>query len=277
MQPRINVALKAARSAADFILHVQDKLMFDKEQGQRPEQAYQDVCIGTERIIVKALSKAYPTETISTRLQGVVQKGETQKSEVQKGQGSQDGEWIIDAIQGQNLFCRNLEGHVLTISYVLNGKVEHALLVNPITKDEFYASKGRGAYLNNSRIRTSPIANISTNSLFGAQFPATEKLTNYADKQFNMLKDMADRGARVMMQDSPALMLANVAAGKLDAVWGINLFPWEVQAPLMIAKEAGCVFSDFNGSPDIQTSGTLLCTNPRLFKVLLPSLNKHFI
>lgn len=262
MQPRINVALKAARSAGDFILHVQDKLLFDKEQGQKPEEAYKDICIGAERTIVNALAKAYPNEKITTRLQGEVQSGE-------------EGEWVIDAIQGQFLFSRNLTGYALTISYVVNGKVEHALLVNPITKDEFYASKGRGAYLNNSRIRASSVANTN-NAVLGAQFPSTDKLTQYKNQQFGMMQEVAEKGARVITQESPALMIANVAAGKLDGVWGVNLFDWEMQASLLIAKEAGCLFADFNGSPDVYKTGNLLCANARLFKALLPTINKHF-
>lgn len=263
MQPRINVAVKAARAAVDFILHVQDKLLFDKEQGKNPEQAYKDICIGAERAITNALIKAYPNDSIFTRLQGEVQQGE-------------EGKWVIDAIQGQNLFSRNLSGHAITISYLINDKVEHALVVNPISRDEFYASKGRGAYLNNSRIRTSSAASIGSASVFGAQFPATEKLSSYIEPQFATLKELADLGARVMMQECPALMIANVAAGKLDAAWGIDLYEWETQAPLFIAKEAGCIFSDFTGSPNVQQSGNVLCTNPRLFKQLLPKLNKNF-
>lgn len=263
MQPRINVALKAARSAADFIIHAQEKLLFDKEQGKSLEQVYKDVCINAERLITSLLAKSYPEESIFTRLQGEVQSGE-------------NGQWVIDAIQGQNLFCRNLTGYVLTISYQVDGKIEHALLVNPVSRDEFYASKGRGAYLNNSRIRTSSHSAVNSQSLFATQFPASEKLAPYAEPQFSTLKEVAEKDARVVMQESPALMLANVAAGKLDAAWGIKLFDWEMQAPLMIAKEAGCVFSDFNGSPNIYESGTVLCTNSRLFKTLLPILNKHF-
>ncbi|TBR44943.1 inositol monophosphatase [Marinomonas agarivorans] len=264
MQPKINVALKAARSAGDFILHVQDKLLFDQEAGKKPEQAYQDICLNAERTIVNALTKAYPTETITTRLQGEVQTG-----------NEESGTWIIDAIQGQALFTRNLTGYALTVSYLVNGKVEHAVLVNPANKDEFYASKGRGAYLNNSRIRTSAVSSIN-NSVLGAQFPATAKLEKYQPQQFQLLQNIAEKNGRVMMQDCPALMIANVAAGKLDGVWGVNLFDWEMQAPLLIAKEAGCLFADFNGSPDVYKNGDLLCANARLFKVLLPTVNKYF-
>ena len=146
-------------------------------------------------------------------------------------------------------------------------------MINSSTRDEFYASKGRGAYLNNSRIRTSSVSSLD-NSTLGSQFPGTDKLSGLANSQFNALKEVAEKGARVMMQDSPALMLANVAAGKLDAVWAMKLYDWETQAPLFIAKEAGCLFADFKGSPNV--SDSVLCANPRLFKNLLPVLNKHF-
>lgn len=260
MQPRINVALKAARAAAEYIVHSQEKLLFDKEQGQSAEQVYSTVCSGAERSIVYHLEKAYPGDTITTRLQGTVQNGS-------------EGEWIIDAIQGQHLFSRGLTGNVITMSYLVAGKVEHALVLNPHTKDEFYASKGRGAYLNNSRIRTSSARTLDKATV-AAQFPATDRLAPFASGQFAILSELADQGARVMMQDAPALMLANVAAGRLDAAWGIKLQEWEVQAPLFIAKEAGCLFAGFDGSPSV-TKGDLLCAAPRLFKVLLPVLNKH--
>ena len=260
MQPRINVAMKAARAAADFILHAQEKFLFDKEQGQNANEVYQNVCQGAERTIVHHLEKAYPGDTITTRLQGSVQEG-------------QEGEWIIDAIQGQHLFTRSLPGHVITISYLVAGKVEHALMVNPATRDEFYASKGRGAYLNNSRIRTGGARSLE-NTTLGSQFPGTETTLPYASGQFKALEEVAHKGARVMMQDAPALMLANVAAGRLDAAWGLDLREWEVQAPLFIAKEAGCLFAGFDGSPNYE-SGHVLCANPRLFKYLLPILNKQ--
>lgn len=260
MQPRINVALKAARAAAEYIVHSQEKLLFDKEQGQSAEQVYQTVCSGAERSIVYHLEKAYPADTITTRLQGTVQNGN-------------EGEWIIDAIQGQHLFSRGLTGNVITISYLVAGKVEHALVLNPHTKDEFYASKGRGAYLNNSRIRSSAARTLDKVTV-AAQFPATDRLMPYLSGQFTVLTEIAEQGARVVMQDCPALMLANVAAGRLDAAWGIKLQEWEMQAPLFIAKEAGCLFAGFDGSPSPE-KGDILCAAPRLFKVLLPVLNKH--
>ncbi|MFT6404524.1 MAG: myo-inositol-1(or 4)-monophosphatase [Marinomonas primoryensis] len=260
MQPRINIALKAARAAAEYIVHSQEKLLFDKEQGQSAEQVYETVCSGAERSIVYHLEKAYPGDTITTRLQGSVQKGE-------------EGEWIIDAIQGQHLFSRGLTGNVITMSYLVAGKVEHALVLNPHTKDEFYASKGRGAYLNNSRIRSSSARTLE-NATIAAQFPATDRLMPSLSGQFAVLTDIAEQGTRAVMQDSPALMLANVAAGRLDAAWGIKLQEWEMQAPLFIAKESGCLFAGFDGSPSLE-KGNVLCAAPRLFKVLLPILNKH--
>ena len=260
MQPRINVALKAARSAADFIVHSQEKMLFDREQGQNATEAYQNICLGAEKALVHHLEKAYPADTITTRLQGCVQEGK-------------EGEWVIDAIQGQHLFTRSLPGYVITMSYLVAGKVEHAVVVNPVTRDEFYASKGRGAYLNNSRIRTSTARTIN-DATFGAQFPGTEGTLPFAGGQFKVLEEIAQQGGRAVLQDSPALVLANVAAGRLDAAWGIQLRDWEVQAPLFIAKEAGCLFSDFNGAPSIE-AGNVICANPRLFKTLLPLLNKH--
>jgi myo-inositol-1(or 4)-monophosphatase len=151
--------------------------------------------------------------------------------------------------------------------------VEHALVLNPHTKDEFYASKGRGAYLNNSRIRSSSARTLE-NATIAAQFPATDRLMPSLSGQFAVLTDIAEQGARAVMQDSPALMLANVAAGRLDAAWGIKLQEWEMQAPLFIAKESGCLFAGFDGSPSLE-KGNVLCAAPRLFKVLLPILNKH--
>lgn len=260
MQPRINVALKAARTAADFIIHAQEKFLFDKEQGQSASEVYNNVCTGAEKTIVHHLAKAYPADTITTRLQGTVQEGT-------------EGEWIVDAIQGQHLFSRGLSGYVITMSYVVAGKVEHAVVLNPTTRDEFYASKGRGAYLNNSRIRTGAARSLEGTTL-GSQFPGTETTINYATGQFAALNELAMKGARAVLHDAPALMLANVAAGRLDAAWGLELREWEVQAPLFIAKEAGCLFAGFDGSPNYE-SGNVLCANPRLFKSLLPLLNKH--
>ncbi len=260
MQPRISIALKAARAAAEYIVHSQEKLLFDKEQGQSAEQVYQAVCSGAERSIVYHLEKAYPADTITTRLQGSVQQGE-------------EGEWIIDAIQGQHLFSRGLTGHVITMSYKVAGKVEHAIVLNPHSKDEFYASKGRGAYLNNSRIRTGNARGLE-NTTLAAQFPATDRTRPFLEGQLAVLASVAEHGARVVMQDAPALMLANVAAGRLDAAWGIKLQEWEMQAPLFIAQEAGCLFGAFDGATSVE-GGDVLCANPRLFKTLLPLLRKH--
>ncbi|RDL43737.1 inositol monophosphatase [Marinomonas piezotolerans] len=260
MQPRINVAMKAARTAADFIIHTQEKLLFDKEQGSNATEVYNNVCTGAEKSIVHHLAKAYPADTITTRLQGTVQEGS-------------EGEWIIDAIQGQHLFSRGLPGYVMTLSYLVAGKVEHAIVLNPMTRDEFYASKGRGAYLNNSRIRTGN-ARALEGTTVGTQFPGTESTVPYAAGQFAVLNEIANKGARAVIQDAPSLMLANVAAGRLDAAWGLELRDWEVQAPLFIAKEAGCLFAGFDGSPNYE-SGNVLCANARLFKSLLPLLNKN--
>ncbi len=262
MQPRINIAIKAARTAAEYIVHSQEKLLFDKEQGQNATQVYQTVCSGAERSIVYHLEKAYPADTMTTHLKGTVQNGE-------------EGEWVIDAIHGKHLFTRDLTGHVITMSYLIANKIEHALVLNPNTKDEFYASKGRGAYLNNSRIRTSSARNLGK-TIIATQFPASDRTASYLTGQLAVFSDLAQKGVRVIMQDAPALMLVNSAAGRLDAAWGIKLQAQSIQAALFIAKEAGCIFANFNGSPNIE-NGDILCANPRLFKVLLPILNKHLI
>ncbi|ADZ92523.1 inositol monophosphatase family protein [Marinomonas mediterranea] len=261
MQPKINVALKAARAASDFIQHTQEKILFDKEQGQQAAEIYNSICMNAERTIVQILEKAYPADTITTRLQGTVQNGE-------------EGEWIVDAIQGQHAFTRGLSGFATTISYVVAGKVEHAVIVNPKTRDEFYASKGRGAYLNNSRIRTSQ-ERLVEQATIATQFPGTSATQPYISSQLAVLQEVAEKGGRAIMQDAPALTFANVAAGRVDAAWGLELQEWELQAGVFIAKESGCIASGFDGAPSVQ-SGHVLCANPRMIKSLLPLLNKHF-
>ena len=185
--------------------------------------------------------------------------------------GEEDITWYIDPIDGTTNFSRQIPHFCVSMACLHRGKLLHGVIINPITGEEFVATRGKGAQLNGKKIRVS-----SEERLEGALVASAG---SYSDASFQghaqIVQALVNAGANYREPGSAALELAAVAAGRLDGVWmhGLNL--WDIAAGCLLIQEAGGLIGDFEGGLDHLASGNLVAANPKMFKTLGSLARQH--
>jgi myo-inositol-1(or 4)-monophosphatase len=141
---------------------------------------------------------------------------------------------------------------------------------DPIKDETYWAEKGRGAYVNDRRLRVSARARLEDALIaHGRPDPGDEERQPF----FAEIDAIMGAGAAVRRYGAAALDLAYVAAGRLDGYWEAGLKPWDIAAGLLIVREAGGLVTDLDGAPDILASGDVLAANAALHAGLLDVLS----
>ena len=160
MQPMLNIALRAARSASELIFRSIERLDTIKVDEKDAKDYVSEVDRAAEQKIIDALRKAYPTHGILGEETGL-----------HKGSGEgEDYLWIIDPLDGTTNFLRGVPHFAVSIACKYRGRLEHAVVLDPVRQEEFTASRGRGAQLNGRRLRVSGRTSLE-GALLGTGFP----------------------------------------------------------------------------------------------------------
>jgi len=258
MNPYINTATKAARLAAKTIMHAFDRLEALQIKHKGAKDLVTNIDKEAEDIIIDTLLYAYPDH-------GILAEEGYQK----------DGEykWIIDPIDGTTNFIHGFPHFSISIALVINNRIEHGVIYDPIRDDLFTASRGAGAKKNNYRLRVSKTKTLSE-GLIGTGFPF--RLPNQHQEYVNSFQAVAEKSIGIRRAGSAALDLAYVAAGQLDGFWELGLSKWDIAAGMLMIKEAGGLVSDTAGGDTQFETGNIVAGNPRVFKELLATVKPHF-
>ncbi|GAB1263445.1 inositol monophosphatase family protein [Aurantivibrio infirmus] len=262
MEPMLTVALNAARKAAQIIEQAIDRLDKVTVETKTRNDFVTQVDIKAEKEIIYHLRKAYPEHKIVAE--------ETGEHEV----GESDYKWIIDPLDGTTNFIHGIPHFAVSIACVYKGKIEHAVIIDAIKREEFTASRGKGAQLNGRRIRVTDLTGLE-GALIGTGLPFNGYAFEHIDPYLNCLKEIAGQTAGIRRPGSAALDLAYVAAGRFDGFWEIGLKPWDMAAGILLIKEAGGMLADFKGGEDYLNSGNIVAGAPKVFKNLLQITQKH--
>ena len=256
MEPMINIALRAARKAGENIVRASDDLDRFEVKAKGINNFVTEVDINAEQEIIYHLRKAYPDHAILGEESGLT--------------GSEDAEyrWIIDPLDGTTNFIRGIPHYAVSIACLYRGKLEHAVIVDPVRREEFTASRGRGAQLNGRRIRVSKLTSLE-GALLGTGIPFKEHCDDKLAPYSKSMEVLAAQCAGIRRAGAASLDLAYVAAGRLDAFWEIGLAPWDIAAGALLVREAGGLVADIDASDNYLESGNIVCGNPKCFKAVL--------
>jgi myo-inositol-1(or 4)-monophosphatase len=256
MQPMNTIALRAARKAGELIVRASDQLDRVDVEAKSANDFVTEVDRAAEKEIIYHLSKAYPEHGFLAEESGA--------------SGNPDAEyrWIIDPLDGTTNFIRGIPHFAVSIACEYRGKIEHAVIVDPVRQEEFVASRGRGAQLNGRRIRVSKLPGLE-GALLGTGIPFKSRQSEHLEKYSQSLQSLAGQCAGIRRAGAASLDLAYVAAGRLDAFWEIGLAPWDIAAGELLVREAGGLVSDFKGDSHYMESGNIVCGNPKCFKAVL--------
>ena len=257
----LNVAIKAARAAGAII----NRAALDVESVRISQKQINDfvteVDHASEKIIIETLLTAYPGHGILAEESG-------------KEYGAKDSEfvWIIDPLDGTTNFIHGFPVYCVSIALAVKGKVEQAVVYDPTRNDLFTATKGRGAYVNERRIRVSKRTQLK-DCLISTGFPFRpgDNFKSY----MNMMGDVMQRTAGLRRPGAAALDLAYVAAGFTDGFFETGLSIWDVAAGSLLVTEAGGLVGNFTGEADFLEQRECLAGNPRIYGQLVPILGKY--
>ena len=261
LHPMINVAIKAARAAGSII----NRAALDVESVRISQKQVNDfvteVDHAAEKVIIETLLTAYPGHGILAEESGSTQ-------------GAQDSDyvWIIDPLDGTTNFIHGFPVYCVSIALAVKGKVEQAVIYDPSRNDLFTATKGRGAFMNDRRIRVSKRTRLEE-CLISTGFPFRpgDNFKNY----MNMMADVMQRTAGLRRPGAAALDLAYVAAGFTDGFFETGLKPWDVAAGSLLVTEAGGLIGNFTGEADFMDHQECMAGAPRIYGQLVPLLSKY--
>jgi myo-inositol-1(or 4)-monophosphatase len=258
MHPMLNIAVKAARRAGNIISRASRNLDIVAAREKAANDYVSEVDQEAEQAIIRTLLEAYPDHSILAEESGASGKSENQ--------------WIIDPLDGTTNFLHGFPQYAVSIALAQKGIVTQAVIYDPCRNDLFTASRGRGAYLNETRLRVSKRAELKT-SLIGTGFPFRQ--FEHVDTYLAMFRDMMKKTAGVRRPGAAALDLAYVAAGHLDGFWEMGLSPWDIAAGSLLVTEAGGLIGDLEGNENYMQSGNVVAGNPKVFVEILKLLGPH--
>ena len=257
----LNVAVKAARAAGAII----NRAALDVEAVRISQKQVNDfvteVDLASEAIILETLLTAFPHHGILAEESGSTH-----------GDPHADHIWIIDPLDGTTNFIHGLPVYCISIALSVRGKIEQAVIYDPSRNDLFTATKGRGAFMNERRIRVSKRTNL-TECLISTGFPF-RKGDNF-NQYLRMMGDVMQRTAGLRRPGAAALDLAYVDAGFTDGFFETGLSPWDVAAGSLLVTEAGGLVGNLTGEADFLEQKECLAGSPRIYGQLVNILGKY--
>jgi myo-inositol-1(or 4)-monophosphatase len=218
-----------------------------------------EVDIAAEQEILYQLGKAYPDHAFLAEESG------------QTGNAKSDHLWVIDPLDGTSNFMRGIPHYCVSIACIVDGRLAHAVVFDPVRQEEFTASRGRGAQLNGHRLRVSNRTDLRE-CLLGTGIPFLGHEQQRLPQYTQTLAELAAQCMGIRRAGAAALDLAYVAAGRFDGFWETGLERWDIAAGALIIKEAGGLISDLSGSERYLDNGQVVCGNPKIFKQLLSTV-----
>ena len=252
------IALRAAEKAGDIIMQAYEKLDTLLVEAKAKTDYVTEIDRKVEQIIIELLKKSYPNHSFL---------GEEYGLHEGHGEGK-DYVWIIDPLDGTTNFIHGVPHFAVSIACTYKNELQHAIVLDPIRRESFVASKGAGASLNGKRIRVSK-RNSLNGALIGTGLPFHPDQLSQVDYYMKMLTSLIGETSGIRRAGVASLDLAYVASGRYDAFWEFGLKEWDMAAGCLLIKEAGGLLSDFNGGNQYLKKRQLVCGNPKCFKEVL--------
>ena len=249
--PVLNIAINAAHIAGDLMRQELHKVASIPFTRKARHDYVSDIDKSCEKLIVNEIKHYHPDHAILGEESGA--------------EGESDTVWVIDPLDGTSNYLHGMPHFAISIAQQVNGRTEHAVVYDPMRDEMFSASRGRGAHLNNTRLRVSA-RNTLDSAIVATAFPFRQRgmmsmYTGIFSDVFKKVEDIRRYGAA-------SLDLAWVAAGRMDAYFEIGLKPWDVAAGALLVREAGGVVQDFKGNDAVEHSHSILAAPYKLMTPL---------
>lgn len=239
-------------------------------QGDRPQIFDKDTPINPVTEIDRRCE-----ELIKTRLRAAFRNHGILSEESDEESSNDHCRWIIDPLDGTSNFIRRYPFVAVSIALEVKGRLELGVVYNPILEELYVGHTGAGATRNQVPLHVSETGELGSAMLAsGFPYDAWHNPHNNTDEWARFI-----RQTRTLRCDgSAALDLCHVASGQLDGYWEKGIYPWDMAAGIVIAREAGAVVSDYDGLDDFLVKEQIVAANPRLHPLMLKEIKQvaHF-
>jgi myo-inositol-1(or 4)-monophosphatase len=257
----LNIAILAANLGATELEFAVKKVQKLDVMKKGPTDYVTEVDQKVEQLVFEEIKKYYPEDNFL---------GEESGHEINNSNTT----WVLDPIDGTTNFIHGYPQYCISLACVVDNKTKHAVIIDPTRREEFSASKGKGAVLNGERIRVSKRANLK-DALVGNTSHVKES-QKYSFDNIATFRALYKNSLTIRRSGCSALDIAYVAAGRLDGFWANGLAIWDVAAGMLIAEEAGALTSNFLGDPNFNDGDHFLCAAPKCFKPMLEAIKPNF-
>src|ERR1700723_1203622 len=252
MQPLLNIAMRAARRAGDLIVKSLSRLDSLKVDSKGRNDFVTDIDRKAEADIIATIRRSYPQHAILAEESG--------------RSGEDEFVWIIDPLDGTTNFLHGFPTFAVSIAVQHKGRLQQAVVYDPMRQEFFTASRGDGAQLEGKKIRVSAQRTLE-GSLIGTGFPFRAGAA-HVDDYLAMLKAVMATAAGIRRPGAASLDLAYVAAGRMDGFWEFGLKPWDTAAGTLLITEAGGRVGTATGE-DYGRGANIGTGNPKVYGGLL--------
>ena len=236
----LNIGLMAARKGAVELEFAVKKLHKLKVEKKGSTDYVTEVDRRVEQIIFEDIKSYYPEHNFL---------GEESGEEINNSNVT----WILDPIDGTTNFINGFPHYCISLCASVDGVPTHGVIIDPTRREEFSASKGKGAQLNGERIRVSDQKNL-TDALLSCSSRSTPE-QNYKYNLLGTFMELYKNEITIRRTGCSALDLAYIAAGRLDGFWGNGLKPWDVAAGIVTGGAIGGIRDSININDHKLTTG----------------------
>jgi myo-inositol-1(or 4)-monophosphatase len=255
MQPLLNIAVRAARRAGDIIVRAIPRLDSVAVHTKGRNDYVTEIDRAAEADIIETVRRLHPDHAFLGEESGA------------SGEG--DIVWIIDPLDGTTNFMHGFPQFAVSIGVQIRGRMEHAVVFDPMRQELFTASRGDGAQLDGRRIRVSKQITLE-GSLIATGFPYRVD-SPWLDEYLAMMKAVLLKSSGLRRPGAASLDLAYVAAGRVDGFWEMGLKPWDTAAGALLITEAGGRIGGLRGE-DFKLGPHVVAGTPKVYAALVEEL-----
>jgi len=260
--PKMNVMHKACMKASKSLIRDFGELEKLQVSTKGPGDFVSAADKKTEKILIEELLKAHPKFGILSEEVGEINKE------------NKENRWIIDPIDGTMNFLNGIPHFAISIGYEEKGEIVSGIIFDPIKDETFFAEKGAGAFLNNSRIRVSNRNKLKESMLVTGGPKPDSKKRDLIFQEYINISNLVDNSIRKF--GSASLDIANVACGRFDAYWQWEIKYWDIAAGLIILKEAGGYVDFLGENKEVSNNRNIIASNSKIHQDLAKVLTKIY-
>ena len=247
------------------------------EAGKILKQHFRKICISDIREKTKNDFLTFVDEQAEKKIISIIHNRYPEHSILAEESGDQNRNhshcWIIDPLDGTKNYINGIPVFAVSIALQVNNQIVSSVVLDVMQDDMYYAEKGKGAYLDNTKLSVSDADNLER-SLLATGFPFKNK--NMIDLYMDCFKDIFKRCSGIRRLGAAAIDLAYVASGHFDAFWEMGLNPWDMAAGELLITEAGGKVTDFWNENNHLNNSFILASNDKVHEFIMEIISKHF-